>query len=789
MSKISGRIEKSGWSWGVVKDAIRVLSGYLNFSWFDRLEELSKTQDIKNEEREYIEAIIDYLFRKGDLLLKQVRALSVAGSQPGHDLHAKITAMEMENQDFARQMTVLRRGAVKSLAEAGYKFGKGLAQTDLWLDELWQILAARNAAPNQPIYEENLNAPVTAREIECIRALQDYVAEVGWHGVPLGEREESLLCFCQHFYTTGAFNTASSFFVDAIESGFHDPLIYYDYFILGLSVGEFEAAMEGYRMATQALPMLSLAPSERYQIESVISKERIGINFAGKDNVEKQAVLLKVLYNPPQSVRKAILEVRKKIKHTGIAEIYDFHEINKQRPCIAMERLEGPTLAERVEKKGRIPAEEWLQLALQITGALAYAHDQGIVHGNLNPSKLYMHKGEIKIVDFGMAPLDQWPVYIGRKDLSDLYFFAPELLASGSSQLTSDVYSLGKTLYYLLTGKVPHLMYQENVPGVIWPILRKATETDPQMRHKNATEFLADLAQASASPISLPAQPKAQDIPSGVSRNRIIPLEDGGTALLPEKFFYRDGTIYSQLDDTQMILVAEGNFTMGAEERASESPVHEVFLSHYLIDKYLVTNAQYSRFLDYIQKSGDHSKCHAEEPHRKDHTPKGWGSGEYKKYSDQDNCPVIFIDYWDALAYAAWAGKALPTEAQWEKAARGNDGRKYPWGDEEISPELANWGNNLGKTSVVGSFPKGASPYGCMDMAGDVWQWCLDTYDKDFYRISPHENPLCSASRPARVLRGGSWNDAASSLRTPSRGCWVQTVRYAYIGFRCVRML
>lgn len=781
VSRISMRIDKSGWSFGVIRDAVQVIGGYFNLPGLERLEELMKSEDY-NEEIAYIERILDFLFSRGDSLLKQTHSSGAAA----RDLAYKIASLENENQSFAREMSSMRRYIARALGEMGYKFSKGIAQLDAWLDEIWQLLATRNAAPNQPLMEENMNAPVSNRELEYARCIKEYVKEVGWANLPLGEREETALCLCQHLYTLGELAAASECLVDAMEPGLQDPIIYYNYFILGLTVGEYESAMQGYRVSCQALPKLSVAPSDRYQIEAIKSKDRISTTFVGKDLQEKQAVTLKILYNPPQNVRKTILDVWKKLKHPGIVEIYDFHEINKARPCIAMEYVEGPSLGEIVQKKGPIPAEEWLQRALQITLALAYAHEQGIVHGNLTPFHLLLHKSDVKITDFGLSLLDLRPLLL-QEDLANFYFMAPErFLSPGPAQMCNDIYSLGKTLYYLLTGKFPHTMYQENVPAVIWPILHKATMLDPKQRYPNATELQADLAKASESPLTIPAHAQGEDLPEGVSRNRIVPLEDGATVLLPEKFIYRDGSIYSQVDNSQMVLVPEGVFAMGSEERSTEGPVHEVFLSHYIIDKYPVTNGQYLRFLDYMKRSNDHSKCHPEEPHNKDHAPKGWQTPEYKKYSEQDNCPVIFIDWWDAYAYSAWVGKSLPSEAQWEKAARGLDGRKYPWGDDEVTNEHANFGNRTGKTSAVGSFIKGNSPYGCADMSGNVWEWMLDTYEKTFYHESPRENPVCTLPRQSRVLRGGSWNDEIGSLRTTCRGCWIQTVRYAYIGLRCV---
>lgn len=779
MSRISNLIEKSGWSFGIVENAIIILCEQLEIPWLENLQTLIKIDDLSIENYQ-LERILDILLKNGEILFKKIRSIDT------EKLSYQIATIENEDQSFSREMCLLRRKVSKVLSDSEYEFSGNLALFDLWLEELSCILDARNASPAQSLIEENIGVQVSTKEEELVKNIIELFQNASWADLPLGEREVAILCLGQHFYSKSEFATASEYLVDAMEAGVQDPLIYYNYFVLAVNVGEFEAAMEGYKIAIESLPSLSLAPSDRYSLEYVIEKTRLLTTFAGEDSYEQRPVLIKVLNNPPVNVRKAIINAVK-LKHAGIAEVYNFHEINKTRPCFAMQYLEGPTINEVIKQQGPIQPEQWLQMALQVTGAVAYAHDQGIIHGNITPTKLYFDQNEIKIADFGLYPLENWPINIVKQELPDLYFMAPEILASEMTP-QSDVFSLAMTFYYMITGDIPHPIKEDRVPAVIWPIMKKATDISPDMRYNNATELLADLAQASETPMAIPESKDTAQI-SGVTSNRIISLEDGGTVVLPEKFSFRDGIVYSQLDESKMLLVPEGNFQMGSRDRPTEEPIHEVSLPHYLIDKYPVTNIQYKHFLDYIKKSGDHSKCHPDEPEGKDHTPKGWGTIEYKKYSELDNTPVVFIDWWDAWAYASWAGKSLPTEAQWEKAARGSDGRKYVWGNEEANTELANFANHFGRTTTVGSFPKGESPYGCMDMAGNVWEWCLDSYSKTFYQESPKESPVCTEKNNARSLRGGSWNNAQASLRASCRGCWVNMVRYAYIGFRCVRNL
>jgi formylglycine-generating enzyme required for sulfatase activity len=166
-----------------------------------------------------------------------------------------------------------------------------------------------------------------------------------------------------------------------------------------------------------------------------------------------------------------------------------------------------------------------------------------------------------------------------------------------------------------------------------------------------------------------------------------------------------------------------------------------------------------------------------------------------------DNLPVVLVSWNDANAYCQWAGRQLPTEAQWEKAARGTDGRIYPWGNQNVAGNLLNFADlHLGVswadktvndgyefTAPVGSYPAGASPYGVLDLAGNVWEWVADWYADKYYAESPAQNPPGPSSGQGRVMRGGGWSDVAARVRAASRRHEPPDSRHADVGFRCSR--
>ncbi|MDO8125732.1 MAG: SUMF1/EgtB/PvdO family nonheme iron enzyme [Candidatus Brocadiales bacterium] len=236
------------------------------------------------------------------------------------------------------------------------------------------------------------------------------------------------------------------------------------------------------------------------------------------------------------------------------------------------------------------------------------------------------------------------------------------------------------------------------------------------------------------------------------------------------------------MDDNKwdMTLIPAGEFIMGIEDQRDDCrPAHGVYLPAFYIDKYEVTNAQYYKFLEYIKKTGDHSKCHKDEPSGKDHTPREWED----HYYDSLDFPVTRIDWYDAYAYAAWAGKRLPTEAEWEKAARGPSGNWWPWGND-WDPNKCNVGVDQ---KPVGSYETGKSPYGCYDMAGSVAEWVADWYNPFYYEASLSSSPQGPEKGLRRIIRGGSRFGQGFLLRSTSRKSEQPTVHNQAVGFRCAR--
>ena len=204
----------------------------------------------------------------------------------------------------------------------------------------------------------------------------------------------------------------------------------------------------------------------------------------------------------------------------------------------------------------------------------------------------------------------------------------------------------------------------------------------------------------------------------------------------------------------EMILIPEGPFVMGSPEdefNDEEKPIHEVFLSSYYVGKYEVTNSLYWEFLDYIKKTDDHSKCYFGEGVDKDHTPDKWYTDSYYEHP---GWPVTRIDWYDAYAFAQWAGKRLLTEAEWEKASRGTDARRFPWGNIW---DQSKCNAGLEGSLAVGSNPTGEGVYGVNDLCGSVQEWCSDWHHAMYYNRSPSRDPKGPVeSTNIRVIRGSS---------------------------------
>jgi formylglycine-generating enzyme required for sulfatase activity len=270
----------------------------------------------------------------------------------------------------------------------------------------------------------------------------------------------------------------------------------------------------------------------------------------------------------------------------------------------------------------------------------------------------------------------------------------------------------------------------------------------------------------------------------------------------------------SPVDGMEQEYVPAGEFTMGSADGDSqavsdEKPQHRVYLDAYWVDRTKVTNAMFAKF---VAASG--YKTHAEEigaapvfntasKQSEETTGANWQHprGVDSDITGLEQHPVVQVSWNDAAAYCAWVGRRLPTEAEWEKAARGTDGRKFPWGYQEVAGDLLNFADrnlevdwaekNINDgyqfTAPVGSYPSGVSPCGALDMAGNVWEWVADWYNESYYSSAPAQNPTGPASGEHRVLRGGSWYTGQSDVRAVNRYAAPPGYRNDHYGFRCVR--
>jgi formylglycine-generating enzyme required for sulfatase activity len=262
-------------------------------------------------------------------------------------------------------------------------------------------------------------------------------------------------------------------------------------------------------------------------------------------------------------------------------------------------------------------------------------------------------------------------------------------------------------------------------------------------------------------------------------------------------------------DGMALVHVPAGSFAMGSDVWDEELPVHNVYLNGYWIDQTEVTNAMFAKFIEATLYQTDAEKIGSgwdwnvnEGVWRKVEganwrQPRGAGSD----ITGLENHPVVQVSWNDAQAYCEWAGRRLPTEAEWEKAARGSkDNRSYPWGDDvaEAGKRLnfadrnlpVNWANlqaddGFEYTAPVGSYSLGVSPYGVLDMSGNVWEWTADRYSIDYYSRSEPQNPTGPANGKRHVLRGGSWFNDLRDMRSAYRAADLPDASYTDLGFRC----
>jgi len=531
-----------------------------------------------------------------------------------------------------------------------------------------------------------------------------------------------------------------------------------------------------------------------------------------------------------------------KLHHPGIVTVHSVFEENGT-VYLVMKLVEGETLESYAKRHGgRLGVEEAVQLVRKAGEALSVVHEAGLLHRDVKPSNILRQAdGLVVLVDFGAAR-EFLPDAVLSQTVIITHGYAPleQYTREGKRGPYSDVYGLAATLYYLLSGETPAeaparaggaafpapVDLRPEVPRPISRAVMIALSLRAEKRPQTVGEFLRTL--EAAKPVPPPSAPRGEGRPSprpsggrrapskagrasrervvwpgepwrqvivGVLLAAIVVFASLDAARLLSRVRERQSPASSTealvsppdrgnevalewtcpTDGKTMVWVRPGWFVMGADGDvpAQEKPAHEVWTDGFWIDQTEVSNGEYARF---VEATG--------------HPPPSYWDG-----SEEASLPVVMVTWEDARAYARWAGKRLPAEAEWERSARGNDGRTYPWGDVlELSRcncdptgERAKHEDQWRKfVKTVYGQPAGASPYGCLNMAGNVYEWCADWYDPDYYQRSPDTNPTGPETGAEKVRKGGSWSSLPRYVRCSFRIGEAPANGGTNIGFRCV---
>ena len=494
------------------------------------------------------------------------------------------------------------------------------------------------------------------------------------------------------------------------------------------------------------------------------------------------------------------------LDHPNLPKVNDFF-IESGKLYLVMDYIDGRTLQDVLEASpGPLPEAQVLEWAGQLCEVLDYLHrcTPPIIFRDLKPGNIMLDKSNrVKLIDFGVARLFKTGQARDTANFGTAGYAPPEQYGKGQTDGRSDIYALGVTLHELLTRYDPamtpfNLPPARNVnpaiPIHIEQAIVRATQPLQANRFQRALEMKAALFApiVGQPPVPPPLQqPQPAPTPRPVASSQPAQSPPAAAKILTSvPTIHRTPALPANFEP-EMIVIPAGEFLMGSDKtqdmaaRSDEMPQHRVYLDEYAIGKYPITQVQYAAFIQATNHRVPSVFLSGKV---------NWDKGTRRPPIGKENHPVIQVDWKDAVAYCQWLAQVtgkpyrLPTEAEWEKAARGTDGRIYPWGNATPDANRLNFNENVGATTKVGKYPSGASPYGVLDMAGNVWEWAADWYGEKYPSgaSSPDRNPTGSSSGKNRVLRGGGWINVAYYVRASYRS-WNDPVnRDVDIGFRCV---
>jgi len=496
--------------------------------------------------------------------------------------------------------------------------------------------------------------------------------------------------------------------------------------------------------------------ADRYVIEQHVGKGGMGVVYRAHDTLVDETVALKFM-NPKllktsKGKRLFIQEaqIARRLRHENIVAVHDVSWTNEGILYLSMEFAEGKSLREFLRKQRQdrnyVDVRLCVTFVTQILRALENAH-RTVIHRDIKPENLILLAGErIKVLDFGLAKAVQEEFL--KTDLDEqksnqvigtLAYAAPEQRLRRSVDPRTDIYAVGLVFHELLTLRTPMdepvtvPQVREDVAPSLIQVLKKAVYEEKEQRWQTAREFRRALEGA-----------------FNESYRRLterVEISTDRGAVSTDKMVFMEG----------------GNFIMGNNALRESAPEEEVYVAPFWIDAYPVTVQEYKEFMEATGAP----------------EPKFWRDPQFNG-PDQ---PVIGITWQDAQRYADWKGKRLPTETQWEFAARGKDNRNYPWGNLAPDTTLCNFGDYLSMPSIVTMHEDGRTPDDVYDMAGNVQEWTLDPFIP-YKKIRQEPDVILDA--PRRAVRGGCYNSPPEELRTSVRRGVFPESQLPTVGFRCV---
>jgi eukaryotic-like serine/threonine-protein kinase len=516
--------------------------------------------------------------------------------------------------------------------------------------------------------------------------------------------------------------------------------------------------------------------------------------YRARDTVIGRTVAIKVLTEEgcadEEAKSRFLQEARLagNITHDNIISIYDFGEDAEGRPFMVMEFLKGEDLRHAIKDGSVGDTRNKLRIALDIARSLEHIHSQNIVHRDIKPDNVHItDSGAVKLMDFGISKLQNSTRTTTGVVMGTPYYMAPEQVLGKNIGPQVDVYAFGVLLFELMTGSRPIVgdtverifyqilqeplntepMRQAGVPEPIVDLVRRCTEKDPAQRPQGFGEVCARI-RAIMHDWEAPTRPmknadQAMALP--VRKPWVLPAVVVAAVIVLVAVYFGVRVLRAPVlkpaistPTGKMVLVPEGPFLFGKDKQSMTLPA-------FYIDKTEVTHEAYARFC--AEKN----------------LPMPPGSEEERP---QD--PIVDVSFLQAQQFADWAGKRLPNTQEWEKAARGTDGRLYPWGNDAGAPPPANIGNPKGVMRVH-SNPAGSSPYGAVNMLGNVWEWVNQPCTPSGLALENFAalNPPPTATEPWYMIRGGGYSDKLVDSYLYDFATVPARHHARNIGFRCVK--